>query len=88
MLAGRLLIYNNDRYGKPISVERLLPLYLKDPKAAAKELTSLTEKAIEKITVNAPNWDVKNAAEMARLLLFPGEKKLMNDYIPVTQRYK
>jgi hypothetical protein len=65
----------------------LLPLYLEDPKKAAKELTLLTEQAIEKLTVNAPDWDTKNAAEMARWLLFPGQSKLMNDYIPVSQRY-
>lgn len=80
---GYLFVYY--RYGELISVEPLLPLYLEDPKKAAKELTKLTEKAIEKLTVNAPDWDSKNAAEMARWLLFPGESKLMNDYISVSQ---
>lgn len=64
----------------------MLPLYLEDPKKAAKELTKLIEAAIEKITVNAPDWDSKHAADMARWLLFPGEDERMTDYIPITQR--
>lgn len=75
------------RYGKPISVEPYLPLYLEDPKKAAKQLTKAIEMAMEKITVNAPDWDSKYAADMARWLLFPGENGLMKDYIPITQRY-
>jgi hypothetical protein len=78
-------VYNN-RYGKPIPVESLLPLYLEDPKRAAKLLTKTIEEAMEKLTVNAPNWDSKYAADMARWLLFPGENGLMKDYIPITQR--
>ncbi|CAO3648371.1 unnamed protein product [Mucor hiemalis] len=73
------------KYGKPIPVEPLLPLYLEDPKKAAKQLTKLTEEAMEKLTVNAPDWDSKYAADMARWLLFPGENGLMKDYIPITQ---
>ncbi|CAO3683443.1 unnamed protein product [Rhizopus microsporus] len=73
------------RYGKPISVEPYLPLYLEDPKKAAKQLTKAIEIALEKITVNAPDWDSKYAADMARWLLFPGENGLMKDYIPITQ---
>lgn len=45
----------------------------------------MTEEAMEKLTVNAPDWDSKYAADMARWLLFPGENGLMKDYIPVTQ---
>lgn len=75
-----------NRYGKPIPVEPLLPLYLEDPKKAAKELTKLIEEAMEKITVNAPDWESKYAADMARWLLFPGEDGRMTDYIPITQR--
>jgi hypothetical protein len=59
---------------------------LEDPKKAAKQLTHATEVAMEKLTVNAPDWDSKNAADMARWLLFPGESVLTNDYIPITQR--
>ncbi|KAI8334851.1 hypothetical protein EDC96DRAFT_525250 [Choanephora cucurbitarum] len=73
------------KYGKPITVEPLLSLYLEDPKKAAKQLTKLTEEAIEKITVNSPDWDSKHSADMARWLLFPGEHGTMKDYIPVTQ---
>lgn len=75
------------RYGKPISVEPYLPLYLEDPKKAAKQLTKAIENAIERITVNAPDWNSKYAADMARWLLFPGEDGLMKDYILITQRY-
>ncbi|KAI9339142.1 hypothetical protein BD770DRAFT_331160 [Pilaira anomala] len=73
------------KFGKPISVEPLIPLYLEDPKSAAKQLTRMTELAIEKLTVNAPDWNTKYAADMARWLLFPGENGLMKDYIPITQ---
>ncbi|KAI7905363.1 uncharacterized protein BX663DRAFT_583279 [Cokeromyces recurvatus] len=74
------------KYGKPIYVEQLLPLYLEDPKKAAKELTKLLEESIEQLTVNAPNWDSKYAADMARWLLFPGEQhRLVSDYVPITQ---
>lgn len=62
-------------------------MYLEDPKKAAKQLTRMTEEAMEKLTVNAPDWDSKYAADMARWLLFPGENGLMKDYIPITQRY-
>lgn len=67
-------------------MEPLIPLYLEDPKSAAKQLTRMTELAIEKLTVNAPDWNTKYAADMARWLLFPGENGLMKDYIPITQR--
>ncbi|KAL9550985.1 hypothetical protein PS6_005230 [Mucor atramentarius] len=73
------------KYGKPIPIEPYLPLYLQDPKKAAKQLTKATEQAMEKLTVNAPDWDSKYAADMARWLLFPGENGLMKDYIPITQ---
>ncbi|KAG0742132.1 hypothetical protein G6F57_008042 [Rhizopus arrhizus] len=63
------------KYGKPISVEPYLPLYLEDPKKAAKQLTKAIENAIERITVNAPDWNSKYAADMARWLLFPGENE-------------
>lgn len=46
----------------------------------------MVEESIEKLTVNAPDWDSKYAADMARWLLFPGENGLMKDYIPITQR--
>lgn len=74
------------KYGKPIPVEPLIPLYLEDPKKAAKQLTKMTEEAMEKLTVNAPDWDSKYAADMARWLLFPGDEDgVMKDYIPITQ---
>jgi hypothetical protein len=66
-----------------------LPLYIEDPKKAAKQLTKMTEEAMEKLTVNAPDWDSKYAADMARWLLFPGDQQkngLLKDYIPITQR--
>ncbi|KAI9468459.1 MAG: hypothetical protein EXX96DRAFT_590697 [Benjaminiella poitrasii] len=74
------------KFGEPIYVESLLPLYLEDPKKAAKQLTKLLETSIEDLTVNAPNWESKHAADMARWLLFPGEQNhLISDYIPITQ---
>ncbi|KAI8997419.1 hypothetical protein BDB01DRAFT_771062 [Pilobolus umbonatus] len=73
------------KYGKPISVEPFLPLYLEDPKKAAKQLTKATEEAIEKLTINAPDWNSKYAADMARWLLFPDYDRSIRDYIPITQ---
>lgn len=63
-----------------------MPTYLENPKKAAKQLTSDLVAAVEKLTVNAPDWDSRDAAEMARWLLFPGENGSMRDYITVTQR--
>ena len=60
--------------------------YYQDPKKAAKQLTADLRSAIEGLTVNAPDWESRDAAEMARWLLFPGENGSMRDYISVTQR--
>lgn len=87
-------MYQNDlracfcenRYGEPIYIDKYLKIYLDEPKKGAKQLTRDIELATEKLTVNAPNWDVRDSAEMARHLLFPGENGLMKDYVPVTQR--
>ncbi|KAF7728861.1 hypothetical protein EC973_005487 [Apophysomyces ossiformis] len=73
------------RYGKPIKTDRYIELFREEPKAAAKQLTKDMEKAIEALTVNAPDWESRDAAEMARWLLFPGEDGLMQDYVTVTQ---
>lgn len=78
---------HNDRYGKPIHVDKYMPTYLQDPKKAAKQLTADLKDAIEALTVNAPNWESRDAAEMARWLLFPKETGSMRDYVKVTQRY-
>ena len=61
--------------------------YREDPKKAAKQLTADLTHSIEALTVNAPDWDSRDAAEMARWLLFPGENGSMRDYIDVTQGY-
>ncbi|KAI8967002.1 hypothetical protein BDF20DRAFT_902831 [Mycotypha africana] len=73
------------KYGKPISVEPFLSLYLQDPKSAAKQLTKTLEKSMEKLTVNAPDWESRYAADMARGVLFPDKYKSMTEYIPITQ---
>ncbi|KAI8379761.1 uncharacterized protein BYT42DRAFT_569929 [Radiomyces spectabilis] len=73
------------RYGKPITVDSYMATYAEDPKKAAKQLTKDIETSIRALTVNAPNWDVRDAAEMARWLLFPGEHGIMKDYVDVTQ---
>ncbi|KAI7865526.1 hypothetical protein BDF14DRAFT_1883474 [Spinellus fusiger] len=72
------------RYGKPLSVQPHMALYHQDPKAAAKALTLEIEKAIEQLTVNAMDWETRDAAEVLRWLLFPGED-IMEDYIDLTQ---
>ncbi|CAO3599063.1 unnamed protein product [Absidia cylindrospora] len=73
------------RYGEPIFVDKYLKIYMVEPKKAAKQLTREIELATEKLTVNAPNWDSRDSAEMARHLLFPSENGLMEDYVSVTQ---
>ncbi|KAI9304352.1 hypothetical protein BJ944DRAFT_266983 [Cunninghamella echinulata] len=73
------------RYGEPIYVEKYMSTFEENPKNAAKQLTKDIEQAIEKLTVNAPNWEIRDSADMARHLLFPGENGLMKDYVPVTQ---
>ncbi|KAI8143565.1 hypothetical protein BJV82DRAFT_514853 [Fennellomyces sp. T-0311] len=73
------------KYGKPIHVDSYMETYLQDPKKAAKQLTADLTSATEALTVNAPDWESRDAAEMARWLLFPGEDGSMRDYISVTQ---
>ncbi|ORX51931.1 hypothetical protein DM01DRAFT_1323805 [Hesseltinella vesiculosa] len=73
------------QYGEPIYMDKYLPIFLKDPKKGAKMLTHDMKEAIEKLTVNAPDWHVRDASEMARHLLFPGEVGMMKDYVPVIQ---
>ncbi|KAJ8661867.1 hypothetical protein O0I10_002196 [Lichtheimia ornata] len=73
------------KYGKPLHVDPYMDTYYQDPKKAAKQLTADLRSAIEGLTVNAPDWESRDAAEMARWLLFPGENGSMRDYISVTQ---
>ncbi|KAI9318715.1 hypothetical protein BX666DRAFT_2018683 [Dichotomocladium elegans] len=73
------------KYGKPIKVDRYMETYAIDPKRGAKMLTADLTRAVEQLTVNAPDWETRDAAEMARWLLFPRENGLMRDYILVTQ---
>ncbi|KAI9490434.1 hypothetical protein BDB00DRAFT_837821 [Zychaea mexicana] len=73
------------KYGTPIDVEPYMATYREEPKKAAKQLTADITSAIEALTVNAPDWESRDAAEMARWVLFPGENGSMRDYISVTQ---
>ncbi|RUO95604.1 hypothetical protein BC936DRAFT_143634 [Jimgerdemannia flammicorona] len=74
-------------YGEPISIEAYVDDFLKDEKVTAKRLTADIEKAIQKLSVNAPDWCVESlrAAHMARKLLFTRSAESMGEYVSVTQ---
>ncbi|KAI8065526.1 hypothetical protein BC940DRAFT_304322 [Gongronella butleri] len=72
-------------YGEPIYMDEYLPVFLQDAKKGAKMLTQAILDATEKLSVNAPNWQIRDVSEMARHLLFPGEMATMDDYVPVIQ---
>ncbi|CAG8605419.1 12815_t:CDS:2, partial [Ambispora leptoticha] len=77
------------RYGDPITVDSLLYEFEKDPRATVKKLTGEIEKALYALTINAPDWDILNAAKLARIILFcdkdPPYK--LQDYVKVSQSF-
>ncbi|CAG8503517.1 1638_t:CDS:2 [Acaulospora colombiana] len=73
-------------YGPPIRMEPYDKDFEKDNRATVKRLTKDIESAMEKLTVNAPDWKTYNAATMTRLLLFSDDKNIsLDDFVQVTQ---
>ncbi|GAA6018836.1 hypothetical protein JCM11491_006880 [Sporobolomyces phaffii] len=63
-------------FGRKISVEPYMEEFFIDPKAAVKKLTAKISEELIKVTVNAPDWESRNAATMARKILWPDDRKL------------
>ncbi|GAA5985969.1 hypothetical protein JCM5350_007825 [Sporobolomyces pararoseus] len=63
-------------FGTKISIEPYMEEFLVDPKAAVKKLTAKISEELIKVTVNAPDWESRNAATMARKILWPDDRKL------------
>ncbi|RIB18031.1 hypothetical protein C2G38_1926833, partial [Gigaspora rosea] len=73
-------------YGPPIQIDPYLKDFLLDNRTAVKALTKRIESEIEKLTINASNWEISNAASMARMLYFSDDKRVpLEDYVKVTQ---
>ncbi|CAG8690039.1 19704_t:CDS:2 [Cetraspora pellucida] len=73
-------------YGSPIQIDPYLKDFLLDNRVAVKALTKRIESEIEKLTINASNWDISNAASMTRMLYFSDDKRVpLEDYVKVTQ---
>ncbi|GAA5989981.1 hypothetical protein JCM10908_002407 [Rhodotorula pacifica] len=64
------------QFGPNISVEPYIDEFLVSPKTAVKKLTQRIREELIKVTVNAPDWDSRHAAMMARKILWPDDRKL------------
>ncbi|KAM0753442.1 hypothetical protein T439DRAFT_322346 [Meredithblackwellia eburnea MCA 4105] len=62
------------QFGASISITPFIEEFMNppdgDPKTAVKKLTKAIHEALLKVTVNAPDWTVLNAANMARKMLW------------------
>ncbi|GJN93991.1 hypothetical protein Rhopal_007054-T1 [Rhodotorula paludigena] len=63
-------------FGLNISVEPYVDEFLVSPKSAVKKLTQKVHDELTKVTVNAPDWETRHAAMMARKVLWPDDRKL------------
>ncbi|GAA5911387.1 uncharacterized protein JCM6883_000080 [Sporobolomyces salmoneus] len=63
-------------FGSKISVEPYMEEFFVDPKSAVKKLTAKITEELIKVTVNAPDWESRNAATMARKILWPDDRNL------------
>ncbi|GAA97148.1 uncharacterized protein L969DRAFT_43947 [Mixia osmundae IAM 14324] len=74
------------QFGETIDVEPYIDDFLKDPKPTVKRLTDRLQGSLRSLTVNAPDWDIMNAAKGARYLLYPAEADLpLRQYQRVSQ---
>ncbi|KAL1916492.1 uncharacterized protein VTP21DRAFT_5683 [Calcarisporiella thermophila] len=75
-------------YGDPIFIEPYVEDFLRDPKPAVKRLTKEIQEAIERITVNAPDWETERAMRTARNVLFTGSNSIRTvDYVKIMQSF-
>jgi len=73
-------------YGAPIYVEAYLKDFSGGERAAVKQLTNRIEVELEKLSINAADWDILNSANMARKLLFADDKRVhLEEYVKITQ---
>ncbi|RHZ49022.1 hypothetical protein Glove_535g47 [Diversispora epigaea] len=73
-------------YGRQIQVEPYIKDFEIDKRTTVKKLTKHIQTEMEKLTINAPNWEISNAATMTRLLLFSDDKLLsLEDFVRTTQ---
>ncbi|CEQ41734.1 SPOSA6832_03485, partial [Sporobolomyces salmonicolor] len=63
-------------FGTTISVEPYVDEFLIEPRSAVKKLTQRIHDELVKVTVNAPDWDSRHAATMARKILWPDDRKM------------
>ncbi|BGP43401.1 hypothetical protein JCM10449v2_007436 [Rhodotorula kratochvilovae] len=63
-------------FGPNIDIEPFVDEFLVAPKSAVKKLTARIAAELTKVTVNAPNWESRHAAMMARKILWPDDRKL------------
>ncbi|GAA5869201.1 hypothetical protein JCM1840_004322 [Sporobolomyces johnsonii] len=63
-------------FGATISVEPYVDEFLVEPRSAVKKLTQRIHDELVKVTVNAPDWESRHAATMARKILWPDDRKL------------
>lgn len=66
--------------------------FTKNPKLTAKQVTKQIEDALLKVTINAPNWEIRYSALMARDMLLSDmmandHKVLSSNFIPITQEF-
>lgn len=64
------------RFGPTLSVTPYVDEFLSSPKTAVKKLTARIHLELTKVTVNAPDWESRHAAMMARKILWPDDRKL------------
>ncbi|BGP20021.1 hypothetical protein JCM10213v2_008156 [Rhodosporidiobolus nylandii] len=63
-------------FGSNISVEPYVEEFLVSPKTAVKKLTARITEEMRRVTVNAPDWESRHAATMARKILWPDDRKI------------
>ncbi|BGP35303.1 hypothetical protein JCM10296v2_007138 [Rhodotorula toruloides] len=63
-------------FGPNIPVEPYIEEFLVSPKTAVKKLTAKIHEELVKVIVNAPDWESRHAATMARKILWPDDRKL------------
>ncbi|GAA5923090.1 hypothetical protein JCM3775_007434 [Rhodotorula graminis] len=63
-------------FGPTLSVTPYVDEFLVSPKAAVKKLTARIHLELTRVTVNAPDWESRHAAMMARKILWPDDRKL------------
>lgn len=68
--------YVYDRFGPSIAVTSYVDEFHSDAKSAVKKLTFAIQEALKKVTVNSPDWESLNSANMARKILWVDDKSI------------